>query len=482
MATKARIIPRRVISPFTLSMIIVASIVSIKNFPMMAEYGYSLIFYCLAAAILFFIPVALIVAELATGWSEWPGGVYLWTKEAFGPKWAFIAVWLQWIQNIFWYPTVLAFLAGTLASIIDPALANNKLFIIAVILIGYWSCNIANHTGMKTVGFISILGVFLGTLLPTLVLIVLGAYWLLSGNPSQIEFSVSNLMPDFGKMGNLTFFVGILLSVAGMEMPAVHTKDVVNPKRGYPFAISMATIIIMLIFIFGSLAVAVVIPQKDISLVSGIMQMFNMFFKAHHMQFLEPLAAIVIIIGSLSIISAWISGPSKGILIAGYYGYLPPLLQKTNKRHMPSAMFLLEGIIVTIVVMVFLFMPSVNSSYWILCDLCMQLYLLMYLIMFLAAIRLRYSKPHVKRPYRIPGGKNLGMWLVASIGIIGTILSLVVSFVPPSQLATGKLWFYETFIVGGIIIFCSIPLLLCLFRKPSWKNKEILAKLASEED
>jgi len=119
---------------------------------------------------------------------------------------------------------------------------------------------------------------------------------------------------------------------------------------------------------------------------------------------------------------------------------------------------------------VFLFMPTVSSSYWILTALTIQLYLIMYILMFAAAIKLRYSKPEVNRAYRIPG-KNFGMWLVAGIGISGALFAIIIGFFPPSQLPTGNLFFFEAFLGLGITIMCAAPLLIYQFRRPQWVQK-----------
>ena len=112
---------KKVLSVFSLTMINVIAVDSLRNLPISAEYGFSIIFYYLIAAFVFFIPIALVAAELATGWPKL-GGMYVWSKEAFGPKAGLVTIWLQWIYNIVWYPTILAFLATIAAYLINPSL------------------------------------------------------------------------------------------------------------------------------------------------------------------------------------------------------------------------------------------------------------------------------------------------------------------------------------------------------------------------
>src|SRR5258708_18435898 len=123
-------------------MINVAAVSSVRNWPTIAEYGFSSIFFFLLAALLFFIPVSMVSAELATGWPG-HGGVFLWVKEAFGHRTGFLAIWLQWIQTVVWYPTILSFIASTLAYAINPLLADNKIYTLFLVLAVIWGATFA---------------------------------------------------------------------------------------------------------------------------------------------------------------------------------------------------------------------------------------------------------------------------------------------------------------------------------------------------
>jgi amino acid transporter len=112
-------------------------------------------------------------------------------------------------------------------------------------------------------------------------------------------------------------------------------------------------------------------------------------------------------------------------------------------------------------------MPTVSSSYWILTALTAQLYLVMYVLLFLSALRLRYSEPGVARAYKVPGGK-VGMWLVAGVATAAAVFAIALGYFPPAQLQTGSVLFYEAFLVVGIVLVCAVPLLVYQFRRPGW--------------
>ena len=417
---------------FVLAMMNVAIIASLRALPMMAKEGFSLIFFFATAAIIFLIPTALVSAELATGWSK-RGGVYLWVKEAFGQRWGFLAIWLQWIQNVIWYPTVLSFAAATLAYLFNPDLAGNKLYTLLVILGVYWGATFVSLRGIKTAGWLSTFGVIGGTLLPGAVIIILGFLWMSGGKTPQISMTLKDIVPDMSSLRNIVFLAGVLLTYAGMEVSAVHAQEVENPQKNFPKAIFLATLIILTIFILGSLSIAIVVPQANISLTAGLMEAFTDFFNAYHMREIIPLVALLITIGALGQVTAWIVGPSKGLFATAKEGDLPPFFQRVNKNGVPVNLLIVQGLIVTVLSMVFLFMPDVSSSYWILTAMTVQLYLLMYNLLYAAAIKLRYSEPDVPRAYKIPGG-NMGMWLVAGLGILGALFAIFIGFFPPAQL------------------------------------------------
>lgn len=460
---------RRVLSMFVLAMINVSAICSIKNWPVSAEYGFASLFFLIIALLAFFIPVALVSAELASGWPE-TGGVYVWVKEAFGHRWGFLAVWYLWMTNIPWYPTILAFISGAIAYIFDPGLANNKYYALPMIIVLFWSATLVNLRGMKTSGWISTVGVILGTIIPGAIIIILGSMWAGGGHPMEISFTWQSFVPDLTHLDQLVLLAGVVLSLSGMEMSAVHAREVKNPQRDYPKAILLSAILIAVLSSLGTLAIAAVIPQKEISLVSGGLDAFAYFFQAYRLDLLMPVIALLIAVGAYGQMSTWIVGPSKGLLGAAQDGDLPPSMHKLNKHGMPFSLLMFQAIVVSIIALVFLLMPTVSSSFWILLALTAQFYVLMYILMFAAAIRLRYSQPNAKRPYRVPGG-NLGMWVIAGLGITSSIFALLLGFIPPSQLETGNVVFYESFLIIGIILASLAPTIVLLFKKRSWRVK-----------
>jgi putative glutamate/gamma-aminobutyrate antiporter len=459
----------RVLSVFTLAMINVAAVGSVKNWPITAEYGFSSIFYFLLAALIFFLPISLVAAELATGWPK-SGGVFVWVKEAFGHRTGFLAIWLLWIENAFWYPTILSFIAATIAYIFDPSLSNNTFYTLSIILVAFWGATLANLRGMKISGWISSFGVVFGAFIPGGLIIILGMIWYFTNQPLQISMSWDSLIPNMGSADQLVFFTGVLLSLCGMEMSAIHARDVRHPQKDYPKAILLSAALIIGLSILGVLAIASVIPQKNISLVAGSMQAFSYFVDAYGLKWLTPYIAALIAAGAFGSLSTWVIGPTKGLLAAARSGDLPPYFRAVNPSGMPTRLLLVQAIFVSILSLIFVLMPTVSSAFWILSAIVAQLYLVMYILLFAAAIKLRYKKPKTQRPYQIPGGKP-GIWIVSGIGIISSIFAMIIGFFPPSQIETGSTLFYVLFLVVGVILACIAPTIILCFQKPDWKKQ-----------
>ena len=462
---------------FTLAIMNVTAVVSLRGLPAEAEYGLSSAFYYLFAAIVFLIPTSLVAAELAAMFKDKQGGVFRWVGEAFGKKWGFLAIWLQWIESTIWYPTVLTFGAVAIAFIgmgqaHDMALASNKIYSLVVVLAIYWLATLISLKGMGWVSKVAKIGGLVGTIIPAALLVVLGIVYLATGGVPQMDFHGS-FFPDLTNFNNLVLASGIFLFYAGMEMSGIHVTDMENPAKNYPKAIFIGAFITVLIFVLGTFALGVIIPQKEINLTQSLLIGFDKYFAYLHASWLSPVIAVALAFGVLASVLTWVSGPSKGIFAVGKAGYLPPFFQKSNENGVQRNILLVQGAIVTVLGLLFVVMPSVQSFYQILSQLTVVLYLIMYLIMFAAAIKLRYNMKDYERPYRIGKRGNAMMWIVSGLGFCGSLLAFVLSFIPPAQIATGSNTVWYSVLAVGCIVMVGAPLLIYANRKKSWVSADV---------
>ena len=443
---------------FQLVMINVIAVDSIRTLSFSAVYGFSLVFFYLITALIFFIPTALVSAELGTGWPN-RGGIYIWVREAFGKKWSLVIIWLNWIYNVIWYPTIMALIAGTITYFFNPELASNKFYMCGSTLVLFWLATWINCLGMRASSLFSTLGALIGTILPMVLIALLGIAWACQDKPMQIAFTWDQFFPSGSQTGNIAFLTNVFFGLLGLEMAATHAAEMRNPKRDYPRSVFAAVIIILSTIVLASLAISMVVPNKQLSLATGVMQAFQIFTEAYQIPWLLPLIAGFIILGGLSAVGAWIIGPTKGLLVASQDGSLPKFLAHTNDKGVPVRILLIQAAIVSLLCLVFILMPTVNSSYWILSVMTAQLALLVYMALFASAIKLHYSKPHVARSFRIPG-KKWGMWIASTLGILSCAAVIIFGFFPPSQVPYQSILFYEFILVAGMAICCAIPLYL----------------------
>ena len=257
-----------------------------------------------------------------------------------------------------------------------------------------------------------------------------------------------------------------------MEMGGIHVTDMENPAKNYPRAIFIGAAITVVIFVLGTFALGVIIPQKDINLTQSLLIGFDKYFAYLHANWLSPVIAVALAFGVLASVLTWVSGPSKGIFAVGKAGYLPPFFQKANASGVQKNILLVQGGIVTLLSLLFVIMPSVQSFYQILSQLTVVLYLIMYLIMFAAAIKLRYNMKDAERPYRIGRKGNWMMWLVSGVGFCGSLLAFVLSFIPPAQIATGSNTVWYSVLFAGCVVVVGAPLVIYARRKENWISKD----------
>ena len=468
---------RKKMSVFTVCMMTVAAVVSLRGLPMMAKEGLPMIFYILFATVMFLLPASLVAAELGGAFSGKGGGVYTWVKEAFGSRWGFTAIWLQWIQNVVWYPTVLAFAASALAYLfMKPELAGDGAYTGTVILVCYWGATFLALAGSDVASSVTKYGVLVGTVLPGILIIALGAMWVIQGNPLQFLGASSGVahvhprfFPHITGLGSIAFLAGIILLFAGVEVQAVHASEMEDPGKQYPASMFMAAGIIFLIFILGSLAVAAAIPADQISLTAGLMQAFQLLLEKFKLGFLTPVIGLLLAFGSIGSVMSWISGPSRGLLETARQGELPPVMAKVNKKGVQSTILMLQAVVVSLLAGLYFIMTDVSVAFFVLSAMTATLYLVMYILMYAAAIKLRITRPDLPRSYKIPGGVP-GICTVAGLGLAGVIFALVVGFFPPTNLPVGNPVLYVGLVAGGLVAFVGMPLIINSLKKPEWKQ------------
>jgi amino acid transporter len=454
------------ISWVALALMTTSSVASLRPSPTMAVYGLASIFLYVVPALVFLLPTSLVSAELASGWD---GGVYNWVSQGLSKPLGFLAVWCQFAMTIFYYPSLLGFVASTLAYVINPDLASSGIWTAIVIMVCYWTGVWVSSRGAGSVAGLASGGLIIGTLVPGAVLVILGIAFLGQGNPSAAPMTADHLLPAWAGLSSLVLIVNNFLSYSGMEMNAVHVSSLRRPDREFPKAMFLSMGLVLLIFILPALAISWIVPAQDLSLTAGVMQAFDAVFAAFGAQWLTPILGVMLVAASLGGMLTWLAGPSRGLLlISRQEGYLPPFLQRLNKNGVQQNILVVQGLVTTVIALGYAFIPDVSSTYWIFSVITTQVYLIMYLLMFVAAARLRRKQPDHKRGYRAP--MLIGL---CGIGFAASLAALLIGFVPPSQFGSGSIAAYLAIVAGGALgLGLLVPFLFYRLRKPSWKTEE----------
>lgn len=464
---------RALISTGAMTIMIITTVVSLRGLPSQAEFGIQSIFYYLFAAIFFLVPFSLVCAELASTYTH-SGGLYRWVSEAFGPRWGWSAMYLEWQTLVIWFPAVLMFAAVSLAYIFwpesfDARLSANKLYTLIVVLAVYWITNFIAFRGMKSSKILSTLGGLFGTIVPGAILIILGVAYLCMGKP--IMLTHESFFPDFTKIGTIVLAASIFLFYGGMEMNAVHVQNMKNPARQFPRAMFLAVAVIVLIFVFATLAIGFVVPAKDINLLASLLVAYNDLWAAVGVPWLGNVMALLITFGVVGQVSVIIAGPSTGLVAVGESGYLPRSLQKVNRNGVNKPILYVQAIFVSLLSLVLVVLPSVESAYQVMSQMATVIYLILVLMIYFAFFRLRRTQPQKPRGFRVPGGK-FGEWVIGGVGVLGAVVAMILSFFPPSQINTGSPVVYVLIILCGAVVFFCLPLIVFAKRKPSWRNPD----------
>jgi glutamate:GABA antiporter len=460
---------------FVLAMINVAAVLGLRNLPSMAVDGWSSVGWYIVGTIVFLVPLGYIGVELSTTFQK-GGGLYGWVREAFGEGSGFLAIFFEWSNNLVWYPAALAFIATTLAFAVSPGLADNKVYMFTVAMAVFWGSTLVSLFGDRASNFLGTFGVIAGTIVPASLLCLLGLLFF-GGGKSMIGPPTLGAMVPHLSWATIAFAGNAVLLFQGMEMIGFHAGNVKNPSRDLPGGMLVSAVIIFALSVVGTLAIAWVIPEKEISLNGGIMQAFQAILDHFNLAWLVAPAAILIAVGVIATMQAWLSGPARGLRISVDHGFMPPMFARNNKHGAPAGVLLLQAVIGSVIACFYLLAPSVQSAYWILSSIMTEVVCIMYVLIFASFVKLRYSQPDVERPFRVPGGMA-GAWILGGVGAGACAFTFFVSLVPTPQSQIGTTFDYVAIMLVGTAVLV-VPGLAFVWRRRVKMARAAAAKPAA---
>lgn len=416
-------------------------------------YGWSAMPLWGLAFVCFFVPSALAVIHLTTRHPE-EGGIYVWTKRAFGDGHGFIAGWCLWTTNLIYFPHLLIFTVGNFIFASGPEnlyLEKNAVLVAAASLGLFWIAILMNVRGLRYGSWLNNLGA-LGTWIPAMVLIGLGA-WAAARYGSATPFEASALVPQFS-LDTVAFFTFICFAFSGFDLGPLMGGEIVDPRRNVPRAILISGVIITLIYVLGTAALLVALPPDQIGVLSGVGVAIAAVQQKMGFGFLAGVSALLIALGGMGGISSWLAGSSRVPYVAGVDRYLPESFGRLHQRFgTPHVALFVTGGISSAVILGGFLGSSVEETYSQLALFTTIVYFVPYLYLFASLIRLGRPGANAPGVIAVPGGR-IGTLVVGGVGFLTTAVAIAFAFVPPKGTEHPTMSVLK--IVGGCVVLLVI--------------------------
>lgn len=421
--------------------------------------GPSSISIWIVAALFFFLPTTFIIVELSTRFPE-EGGLYVWSREAFGEFHGFVAGWTYWIYTFFYFPGLLMASAAMSAYIggnATASLAQNRIFLLVVSFFVLFIAVFLNIIGLNVGKWLQNAG-GVGTYVPLLMLVGLGGYLWFTRGPLT-HFTFSNMLPVWN-WNTVNFWPQIAFAFAGLELCSAMSEEIREPRKTFPRAVFGSGILIALIYIAGTFALLAILPAGAVDPKSGVFQALTAGSTMLRVGFFGVIAALLVTVGNAGGVGSTVAGVARIPFVVGIDRYLPAAFGKIHPRwKTPWVSILVQAVISGVILLLIQVNETANSAYQILVDAGTILYFIPFVYMYAAVIKLAYRADRGKseQAVLIPGGK-FGVWLAGSLGCLVVLAGIVLSLIPPGE-STNK-WLFESKLVGGTLLGILIGLTL----------------------
>ncbi len=435
----------------------IAAILGVRWLSTAAQMGPSSVGLWVLAVLVFFIPCSLTVTELSSR-QPGEGGLYLWSKSAFGEIHGFIAGWAYWVNNVFYFPSLLIFLAGAFLFIGGErwlSLGDSNLYNTIFSLLLIWIVIGVNIIGVERAKWIASMGAF-AAIAVFIILAITGSWtWIAHGSATQ--FSPASLVPDVRDFTTLTFFATMTFAFAGMELAPAMAGEIKEPKQTIPRAIVISGIIIAIIYIAGTSLVMVAVPEGQVNVITGIPQAFAAIGERISIPWLGALGGLLLVISSTGGLGAWVTGVARIPYVIGIDRYLPSALGKTHPRYgTPHVSLVTQGVVVSLIIVTMSAGATIQEAYIVLLDLAIILYFIPFLYMFAALPILRRRAGGNNEGVKMVPFGSIGPWLFGGLGFAATMLSVILAFIPPAGTSNPGLFVVK--ITASTLLFVVVGL------------------------
>ncbi len=425
-----------------------------------AAIGVSSLGWWALILVIFVIPYGLITSELSSAYPG-EGGIYDWVKRAFGPSWAIRTTWFYWINVGLWMPAVYIMFAGIFSELFFPELsiAAQVMICIALTWGTVWICNISSDIGVLITNCCAVLKVIVISVLG------IGGFINVMTNGVANDFSLSSIMPSFDS--GVAFLPALVFNLMGFELVATMTREMKDVKQ-MPKVVFLAIGTTVLLYIVGTLGILMALPAEEIGLIAGIIDTLKVLFGdgavGHFMTYTLGIVTLITFIGNMV---SWTMGSSRAAAESAREGELPPMVGKTSRKYStPVGANIITGLVSTAVILIYaMFANSNDELFWSMFAFSSCVFLMPYLLMFPAYLKLKVTDAATPRPFKVPGSLAMQKVITAVCFII--ILQAVVLFIFPDIIFGSVDWQYTLPILVGVVTTICIGEILLLRTKRS---------------
>ena len=441
---------RRVLGFWDVLLFNIATVLGPRWLAAAGHNGTSSISLWVLAALLFFVPSAFVINELSTRFPD-EGGLYVWSKEAFGDFHGFVAGWTYWIYTVFYFPGLLlasASMGAYIGGAGHAGLATNREFLLMGSFVLLFVAVYLNIIGLNIGKWLQNAG-GVGTYAPLLILVGISA-WIWHVYGSATHFTLKNMMPVWNQ-ATVNFWPQMVFAFAGFELVSAMSEEVRDPRKTLPRAVWGAGAAVALIYIVGTISVLVLIPAQQVDPLSGVFQGLTSGSMILKVGFIGVLAALLVTVGNAGGIGSTVAGIARVPFVVGIDRYLPKAFGKIHPRwRTPYISIIVQAVLSCIVLLLAQIQATATTAYQVVVDAAVILYFIPFLYMYAAAIKLAYRKDRRSSEHvvLIPGG-TVGAWIAGGMGFSVTLLGIALSFIPPGE-ATSKFSFLAK-VIGGTV-------------------------------
>jgi amino acid transporter len=434
---------RRSLGLFDVALFFVIACTNLQWVATAAAAGPSALPVWLIGAAAMFVPIAIVVMHLSRLYPE-EGGMYVWTKRAFGPFAGYMTGWTYWCTNLPYFPALLYFTAGNALFIsggTSSHLSTSPLYFIAVSLAAFTLATILNVVGLDVGKWLNNVGA-ISRFAVTIILIALGIYaWSRFGSATPI--TATTMRPSL-QIKDLIFWSVIAFAWTGPEAIPFMAGEVRNPRRNIPLGLALAIPGIAIIYILGTVSVLVAVASGHVSALYGVTQAIAQISGSMHIPWLTVLAAVLVTVSCVGSTGAWLGIAARIPFVAGIDRYLPPAFARLHPRWgSPVVALLTQAGVSTIFILLGQGGTTVKGAYNVLVSATVLITMVPFLMLFTAALKL---------------GQRPIVAIAACVGLFTTISSLILSAIPAADdpnkpLAVAKVLLLTLITLGAGVIF-----------------------------